>query len=387
MFEMGHNIIRAKLKNKSLVLEFLIRFGPLSRQQISNMLKLTPATITNLTSELIEDGLIWEIGEVNHEIPRVGRKSVLLDVKRDAVKVLGVHLRLDSVEMGIVNLQGQTADIEQFDLPISFTENNCMKILSEKIRFYGKKHDLDFADGIGVGSSGLVNVERGTVTARARGWENTPLASYLQRELEVPVYLDNNVRAMAIAEHLYGEYRDISNFLFIYVGRGVGAALVLNGNVYENGPTGGGEFGHITYLNNGKVCWCGNRGCVERYASEGAIMEDLGHISKDEMIVRLEEHDSEVWKAVRNAGEVIGTALASFVNMVHVEHVVLGGALASDDYPLADRVRQVVDDRSFLARLDPVDVTVSRFGDGVGVVGAGSLALLHSVIRQNRVCE
>lgn len=382
MFEMGHNITRAKQKNKSLVLEFLIRFGPLSRQEISTMLKLTPAAITNLTSELTEDGLIWEIGEINHEIPRVGRKSVLLDVKRNAVKVLGIHLRLDSVEMGLVNLQGQTADIEQFDLPMSFTENKCMEVLVEKIQLYGKKHDFDLAGGIGVGSSGLVNVDRGTVTARARGWENTALASYLQRELKVPVYLDNNVRAMAIAEHLYGEYREISNFLFIYVGRGVGAALVLKGDVYENGPTGGGEFGHITYLNGGKVCWCGNRGCVERYASEGAIMEDLGHISRDEMLVRLEKHDSEVWEVVRNAGEVIGTALASFVNMVHVEHVVFGGILVSNDYPLIDRVRQVLVDRSFLARLDPVDVTVSQFGNGVGVVGAGSLALLHSVIRQ-----
>ena len=148
MFEMGHNITRAKQKNKSLVLEFLIRFGPLSRQEISTMLKLTPAAITNLTSELTEDGLIWEIGEINHEIPRVGRKSVLLDVKRNAVKVLGIHLHLDSVEMGLVNLQGQTADIEQFDLPMSFTENKCMEVLVEKIQLYGKKHDFDLAGGI-----------------------------------------------------------------------------------------------------------------------------------------------------------------------------------------------------------------------------------------------
>ncbi len=375
----GHNKTRTKQMNKSRILQVLLRYGPVSRQQIAEVTGLTAATITNLAAELIEEGLIWEIGNLLGEKQRAGRKSIALDFREDAIWVAGVHIRRDRVELGLVNLKGKVGEYRQYELPPRpEKEMFLQKLKDELAKLIASRKDISVS-AIGIGSVGLIDFQNGKImSAEQMGWHDIDLVGELSGQYQLPIFLDNNVRTMALAEKMFGICKRVGDFIFIYIGQGIGAGLIIQDQIYRRGITGAGEFGHITYQPGGHPCWCGNRGCLERYASNSAILEQLNHTEIENVIRAALQGDDCTLRALRAAGDAIATGLATVINMIHVEKVVIGGSLADEKLPLIQQIRAEIKKRSFLARQEGIKIERSGFGPQLGVIGAGSLALYHS---------
>lgn len=373
----GQNVSRTKMMNKMKVLQCLLRDGTISRQQIAEMIKLTPATITNLTTELIADRWVRETGFIEEENRRAGRKHIGLELSGENKRAGGIHLGVDDVAFAEIDLKGNILKQHHYLVKERQPEQNYVqRLLEEAAVFFQDNNDGLSLIGVGVGCIGLVHPETGLLLRKAHwGWkENIQLASLLKGQITAPIYVDNNVRAMAIAEKMFGNGKHHSEFLFLYVGQGIGSGLIMGNKMYRSGLSGAGEFGHMTYLPYGEQCWCGNRGCLERYASHTAICKELRVSSMEEVLQAFDAGDESAAVMIQKAGERVGTVLASYLNMFYVPKVILGGILTDKRFPFLHAVRQEVAGRSFLAGHEGVEIEASGIGGRIGLLGSASMA-------------
>ncbi|MGI8317034.1 ROK family transcriptional regulator [Halobacillus mangrovi] len=378
----GQNTTRTKQFNRSLVLQTLLRNGSISRHQIAQMTNLTRGTITYITSELLEEGLIQEQGNLPSEKPGAGRRSVGLTLKEDAVWVIGMHIGMKEVSIGLVNLNGKVKEVYKTSPSEEFTVKAYLDFLLKELTEYIKKHNSYEVSGIGIGVIGAVDIHRGIVLGNEQeGWPEIPIVSYLSEHLQLPVFTDNDVSSMTLAEKMFGQSKHNSDFMCLYIGRSLGAGLVLNDELYRSGISGGGEFGHMTYMPEGKECWCGNLGCINEYASLEVLAKQLGFPTTHNLLNQIDLKDKKILEAVEDMGEKISVVLTSFINMVHVEKVVVSGSAAHPDLPFVKQLSKHINERSFLARMQQVEVVGSQIGEDIEIIGAGGLALLNGVFK------
>ncbi|QFT90518.1 N-acetylglucosamine repressor [Bacillus sp. THAF10] len=376
----GQNTLRTKQLNRTLVFQTLLRLEAPSRQEIAAFTKLTPATITNIVSELMEEGFVVELGSGVLEKKRAGRKTVVLGLNEEKNRVAAVHIRSDRVEMGIVTLKGNVRAATSFSMPLGIQQTDFLQLLNEKLGEFLQTYSSLPVSCIGIGSVGLVDYENGGILeAEHLSWTNVELVSELSRTFHMPVYLDHHVRGMTLAEKMFGVSKTDSDFLCVYIGQGIGAGLFLNDQIYRSHMTGAGEIGHMTFEPNGVDCWCGNKGCLERYASEEALLHELDLATVDQLMDVLHNGEEQVVRSLQSAGERIGMVLTSFLNMFHVQKIVLGGKLAQEDLPVIKEIRETIQSRSFLAKKREVEVVPSLLGEAQGVIGAASIALLDGI--------
>ncbi|WP_162595931.1 ROK family transcriptional regulator [Bacillus sp. CGMCC 1.16541] len=378
----GQNTTRTKQLNQSLVMRVLLQHGPLSRQKIAEMTELTPATITYITAELIQEGFIMERGDVQESKKRAGRKSIALDLQENSYWVLGVHISMESLQLGLVNLKGTTRHLQTITVPASFNQEQYVEFVASELIQYIESQDVN-VQSIGIGALGVVDIENGQLIGNDRlGWPDVPLLAYLKKKINLPIFLDNNVSAMALAEKMFGHGRNVADFMCLYVGYRIGASLVLNGELHRSGLTGAGEFGHMTYLPDGKPCWCGNSGCLNQYASEQAIVEELQQNDIQSILQQVRDREPKTIRVIDKAAERIGVVLASFVNMIHVQKVVICGTLSHKEFSVTPTIEREVNERSFLARKEAIDVVPSELGEHVEIIGAGGLALWYGLYQK-----
>nr|WP_275580758.1 ROK family protein [Aquibacillus albus] len=364
-----------------LILQTLLRNNMMSRQQIANKTKLTPATITNIVGELIEEGLLIEIGDLPDQKPRAGRKSVAVDFNPNTIYVIGLHIRTDRIELAIVNLKGQVIADNTVKFPENTDIQGFLDLVSKLIKEIIDQNPTINIMAIGIGSVGLINYKDGIIlNIHHLGWENLDISTFISEKFKLPVYVDNNARAMTLAERMYGNNKKLENFLFVFIGHGIGAGLVINDDVFRGGVTGAGELGHMSLVPNGEPCWCGNKGCLERYASESFILKELKLSSINEFIQLINNKDPNAFHLLETVGKRISIVLTSFINMFHVDKIIVGGNLVQKNNELIQELEKI-NQYSFLARKEEVQIEVSILGEYIGVVGAASLALYNHVFQ------
>jgi N-acetylglucosamine repressor len=188
---------------------------------------------------------------------------------------------------------------------------------------------------------------------------------------------------MALAEKLFGSCKNETDFLCVYLGQGIGSGMYLRDQLFRSDLTGAGELGHMIYQPGGIPCWCGSCGCLERYASEAAILKEFKVSSIDDFITGCKHGDEKMRKGATDAGKQIATVLTSIINMLHVHKIMIGGKLADLELPLITEIRKEVRHLSFLDKKRRVEIEASSMGEQVGVIGAASLALLYAVFNAN----
>lgn len=380
----GHNMTRTKITNKSLILQSLLRFGSISRQQISELTQLTPATITNLSRELIEEGLLRELGDMEQAQKRVGRKSISLDLNDDMYWVLAIFVHKTKIDFGLVNLKGKVMQRKEVTIKPKLDQTKFLDLLEHEIRAYIEKYNNEHICAIGISTMGRVNFEQGILLhEETLQWHNVPVVDTLMNKFNLPVYMDNDARAMTLGEQLYGKSKLESDFLYVFIGdEGIGSGLVLANQIYRGGTSGASQFGHMTYLPDGEPCWCGNKGCVELYASIPALLKEL-KMDETEFLTSMSAKEPETMTALSNAGERIGIALTSFINFIYVEKIIISSIIADEEYPFIHKVRETISQRSFIAKHNQIDIVSSSIKQDVGLIGAASLALLHEIFQKS----
>lgn len=377
----GHNAPRARQVNRGMVLATLWRRGPLRRVELAQATMLTPATISNLTGDLIEQGLICEAPD--SVAGQARRRGTALMIRADARNVIAVHIRSERVELAVVDLLGTVLATAGFLFPPEIPVESMRQQLVRHCTRLARKATAPIV-GVGVGSAGQISPTTGEVLRfPSAHWPRTDLVKPIEEALGVPVVIDHNVRGMAVAETTLGPHRETEDLVFVYVGRGVGAGAILGGRLFRGRSGAATELGHTGIMDNGPLCWCGNRGCLEQFTAEPALIRQaeslLGRpgapLSIDALVASADPVASNL---LATAGSQIGAALAKLITLLDVRTVVVGGRLFQSERAL-DALRGALPGRYFSPGGDQVQVDRTAFGPRVGVIGAAALALSRLV--------
>lgn len=313
---------------RSAVLAHLGAHGPASRADLARHLSVSPALMTQLTKDLLGDGLIRELAETRSQ---GGRPARMLGLVQSAGRAVGVKVAADHLALVEVGIDGSVSRAES----VAFDASSATMLsdLAASIRAFIGSRSATPLLGIGVGVPGDVDRQgTGVVHSAQLGWQNTPLGDVLRRELGLPVLVENNVTALAIAERLHGVGREHENFLVVTIGTGVGAAIVVDGSVVRGARGGAGEIGHLPVVDGGPRCRCGNAGCLEALVGEDALVargRERGVIGGADGIEQLRDAadrgDSAATAVFGEAGHTFGRALAGLVHTLDPEIVIVLG--------------------------------------------------------------
>ncbi len=400
---LGSNLTQVKTHNLQAMLMSLLYEGEISRAEIAKRTSLSSATITNLASELIDQGIITEVEPAASEAESkraVGRPQRMLRFIPNARYAFGVHIGVGLFRVAVTNLQAEIIEncIVKFD-----RESSALDVLGQiatEIDSLIAETAIDRQRilGVGVGASGLVNHEKGlNVFAPRLGWENVNIQEILQDKLSLPVSVDNNVRAMAIGEAFFGAGREVNVLAFVYGRSGVGAGFVVNRQVFRGSGAGAGEVGHtIMVPEGGQPCHCGQRGCLETLITEPVIVHKAKKLAQqhpDSLLAQyLDQEDGtplidKVFAAAREGDQIVknmiegqihylGIALANLVNILNPEMILLGGVFAQGDDIIRPVASRVMRETAFCDLGEDVIVEPTSFGWRAGVIGAAALALM-----------
>ncbi|MFE4468035.1 ROK family protein [Leifsonia sp. NPDC056824] len=314
--------------NRTAILAHLGAQGPASRADLARRLGVSPALVTQLTRDLLADGLLEEL---DHASSGGGRPARMLGLVSRTASSIGVKVAPDHIAFVEVGIDGSVlrSATEEFDAVSPFAASG----LVERLRAFIASGDGTPVLGVGVGLPGTVLEQGvGVVDSTQLRWNQVPLGATLRRALDLPVVVENNVNALTVAEKLFGQGRDFQDFLVVTIGNGVGAGVVAAGAILRGRAGGAGDMGHVPVVPDGPLCQCGNRGCLEAIVGQGALVaagREAGVLGETDGIDTLRAAanagDERATQIYADAGRVFGRALAGVVNVLDPELVVLLG--------------------------------------------------------------
>ncbi len=391
----GINKTETKAHNLSAILQTLLRHEHISRVNLAQVLGVSTATITNLVNELVAQGLVTEEGNVKtNGRPSVGRPQKALQLVYDALYTVGVHIDVGKIYISLSNLQAEPLLEETIEHRLDESSDNILAQVVQVIEniIHASNLPNEQIVGVGVAASGLVDPYTGiNVIAPNLNWHDVPIRTYLEDNLKLPVIVENNVRAMALGESMFGIAQDVNALVFIYARIGVGAGLVVGGQLYRGAVAGAGEIGHTTLMiqQNGQTQFA----TLESLVCEPAILRrakqliankptsKLAQLAEDDnlslqiILQASRDGDGATQQMLEERASYMGIALANLVNIINPELIVLGGIFPKDNHILMPHTKTTMRKHAFAHLGEQVQVESSSFGDKAGVVGAVALAL------------
>ena len=351
----GHRDTRAT--NRRLVLQSLFRSAGRSRADLARQTGLTPATVSDLVADLLEEGLAEELGRGP---AKVGKPSTLLKLNEKSRSIIAVDLSDSSIlKAAVMDLEGEVLHRVHREFR-GVTGENAVALTEQAIT-----EAISLAPGpllgVGVGTPGIVTTGGVVVEAHNLGWADLDLAQRLSDTFGLPVRISNDANAAALAEFSSGGTAR-QNLMVVKIGSGIGAGLVINGQQYLGERFAAGEIGHIVVRDDGPVCRCGNRGCLEAFVTVPLLRAAL-------------EAGEDPERVVAAAGQNLGLALAGPVSVLDIQHVVV----ADTGLPLQDGLCRTamssLRTRTLASLGQSVAVRPSDLGDDVVLLGANVLVL------------
>ncbi|MBP2659046.1 MAG: Glucokinase [Firmicutes bacterium] len=367
------NSFKLGSSNDALTLNVIRRQGPVSRVEISKMTGLTPPTVTNITTKLLELGLIAEdrIGESSG-----GRRPLLLKINSLLATVIIVYIRSERMIGYVIDPEFQI-QLEDSRNIKGKKEDEILKMLLDIISDCRKRAVVPVL-AVGVVVRGPVRRKDGiAVFVPNIGWRNTPLKGIIEEHIGLPAFIENDVKALSNGEYYYGSVKDAKSMILLKVSHGIGGGIIFNGSLYRGVNDSAGEVGHTTIDIAGPICSCGNYGCLEALASENALVDAVAKAIKEgqssiiyDMVkgelkdltpeVIYEAADAGDELAIRMLGQVaryLGIGIANLVNTFNPEILIIGGGIVRGRQYIEDIVRQIVEDRSFESSSNVLEIS------------------------------
>jgi len=364
--------------NKSIVLHHIRTDSPISRARIAEVTGLTKATVSSLVNELIASSLVDEIGVGESS---GGRKPMMLIFNGTAGYAIGVDVGVTDLLAVLTDLTGQV--VEEYRVQhdnVSLEET--VALLKASIReLIGRAPDSVYGIiGIGIGLPGICDEDGNLLFAPNLGWENVPLQQLVETEFDIPVVIDNEANAGAVGEKQFGAGKDTANLVYISIGIGIGAGMIIKGELYRGATGFSGEIGHISIQHDGPKCRCGSLGCWELFASEHALLEqarrELGEaVDLETLLQRADNGEQPVIRLFEQLGYYLGVGVVNIVNGFNPEFIILGGRLAGAEKWLMQPLQSLLKQRSLPHPRKQLNVEFSKLGDRSTVRGASSMAI------------
>ena len=369
--------------NQQRVIDTLLRSGPLTQAELARQTGLSTATVSNIVKTMAG------VGSIETEpTTSSGRRALLVRLSNNGAVAVGVdfgrrHLRIVLVSLGFTVVE------EQFlELPIGHRAEESIDRAAQLLAKMLEDHGITASAvlGVGVGIPGPIDRRTGTVVQGAilPEWVGIHLHD-LEKRLHFPVVFDNDANLGALAEVTWGPHNTVDNLVFIKIGSGIGAGLILAGHPFSGSFGITGEIGHETITDNGVACHCGNRGCLETVASTSVMMALLGTrapVTTADIVQNAIAGDAATLRVLDDAGAAIGRGLASIANLINPEVIVIGGPLADLGQILLAPI-----ERGLLRHAVPsvggaTVLVMSSLGDRAEALGAASLVLQSSGLRR-----
>ncbi len=383
-----------KLHNSRLVFTTIYNARQISRADIVRATDLTATTVSNVVADLIQNDLVEEGG--SQASPR-GKPPTLLRVNEDAHHLICLDLAKSSYQGAVVNLRGEI--LHQRSIPL----NNRGGEPALSVAFELIDDLLSCASrpllGIGVGAPGIIDPELGIVHRAVNfGWYELPLRDLLRDRFRLPVHAASASHAAVLAEYTFGQRRNVSDLVVVKVGYDVGAGIILNGQLFLGHGFGAGEIGHVTVVDNGERCMCGNYGCLETVCSSRAIVKRAQVIARhnpDSPLLRFaatpadldiravlrayECGETALQPVVAEVGHYLGIAIANLVGVLSVPYVLVAGSVSNFGQPLLDAISEEMNTRSLARVVSQTRVESASLGANIVLLGAAGLLLHHEL--------
>ena len=330
---------------KKTILRLCIQSGEYSIAALSEQINTSVPTVTKLIGELMDEGFMIELGKSGTS---GGRRPSIYGLNPEAGYFIGLDIRHTHASIAVTDFKGGLVCFEDNIPFILEIDEACLHTISKNIRDFFLEHELDWNRvlGMGISVAGRVNPKTGYSNLYSFD-PDRPINKILSEDLDIPVVIENDSRAMTYGEYLSGVVKKEKNVLFVNVSWGLGMGMILDGRLYYGTSGYSGEFGHFPLLDNDQICRCGKVGCLETGASGSALVrmisesslsrtfKDQGKVNLNDIFKAVQEEDILTIETIEKIGANLGRGLAGLINVFNPQLVVLGGKVAmAGDYLL-----------------------------------------------------
>ncbi len=382
---------RPETELQSRLLRLLRDEGPMSRAEIADRFEVTRARLTADLARLAELGLVRGGGPA---ASRGGRRSTMVALD-SSLRFVGVDLGATSLAVEVVDAHLDPIAAHEQPVDIRSGPRPVLARVCEVIAKLRSDGHFVAPAALGIGVPGPVSFRDGVPVSPPimPGWDRFPVRERLTREFGCPVVVDNDVNIMTLGERFGGVARNVENLIFVKIGTGIGAGVVVHREVYRGTDGCAGDIGHIQTDADGPLCPCGNVGCLEATFGGAALARDAlararsgaspalaellttrGTLSAIDVGIGAAEGDPTCIGLIRDGGQRVGVVLAGLVSFFNPGMIVIGGGVAGLGHVLLAEIRSVVYRRSLPLATGNMPVVLSELGGRAGVVGAVVLA-------------
>jgi glucokinase-like ROK family protein len=383
-----------KHHNNRLVLRTIFNHEHISRADIARKTRLTRTTVSDVVNDLINDGLVEEIG---YGPSAGGSPPMLIHVVDNSRQIIGIDLANSEFNGVLMNLRGEI----QKRFTIHIQEQNGSAALELVYQLVEWLKDAATAPllGVGIGTPGLMDAENGIIRSAVNlDWQDLPLRDLLQERYQLPVYIANDSHVAALGEYTFGTHQHGANMVVIKAGRGTSAGIILSGKIFHGDNFGAGEIGHLVVEENGEKCRCGNHGCLETIVSTRAILTHAQQIAKKnphssihklavhqpalsliDVCTAIQAGDEEIRNLIIQAGEYLGMTLANFIVTLNPSHIFIAGPISIFEDLFLDSLKRQARSSALGKLADSTTIEYSSLGDDIVILGAGAIVLANEL--------
>jgi predicted NBD/HSP70 family sugar kinase len=362
-----HGLLREH--NRRLIVGLLRAHGPVSRTALAALSGLSLSALTRSTRDLLALGIAHEAGKTESN---GGRRAVLLAFNPSYAYGIGVKVERERVLAARVDLAGRVAGRWEARLTPPPAPDAVYSLVRNAARRLARGRVL----GVGVAISGFVDPHGVDIYSPILGWHNVAVRDPLAERLGLPVRVENDVNALTLAENLYGAGLRFRDFVCVTVGEGIGAGVVIGGELYRGAFGGAGEIGHMTIALGGPRCRCGEKGCLEALASDQALRADaerLGFPGIAAMTAAARNGSLSAQLALRSVGQALGLGLKNVINLLNPEAIVLGGERMTDADLFLPALEEEVRHHAFPETARDLSIVSAELGPDGFLIGAAAL--------------
>jgi len=382
-----------KLNNQLTILRIIRNKGPITRIRLQKETGLSWGTITSSTKQLIKKKIIREIGSIQ---TGVGRRPVELDLNTNLNFVVGLRLGSSYIRAVVLDIKGTVV----FELKTAVNAQAEKEVLLEQLldacneAIINAGIRLDRVAGIGIAAPGALDAHTGMCLYAPHHprWKNVPLKSIFEEKFGKPCFVDHVNNCSALGQMWFDSETDISNFICVLLGTGISAGIIIDGEVYRGSNCAAGEFGHICINPSGPECACGNRGCLEVYASGPALtrmaQNSVRANSRSAMAVLAQgaekaisaeivhqaakKGDADAVSIFESMGSSLGIGISTLINLFNPERIILCGRVSQASRFFLPSMLKAIDERAW--HISSKEVKVSGLANGA-VLGAAGIVL------------
>jgi predicted NBD/HSP70 family sugar kinase len=371
--------------NRLRIVDALRHDGSASRADIARRTGLSPSTVSSVIGELQRAGLVVE--STIAPAGRQGRPAAQLALDPSAGAALGLDFDHDKIRVAVSDLARTV--LAEASVRVNVDEDalsaleQASKLVAKVLDEAGTERKRVLAAGMAL--PGPVDHARGALhqSPILSGWTGVDAAAELEKRIQIPVHLDNDANLGALAEVTLGAGRNARNAAYIQMSSGIGAGLIVDGRPYHGHGGTAGEIGHVLVHEQGLICRCGNRGCLETLASGPALVALLrpshgDDLTVERMIAMARNGDPGGRRVIADAGRAVGQVVAGLCNLFNPEMVVVGGDLSTAGELLLDPLRESIDRYALPAATERLEVVAGELGERANLLGALALAIAQS---------